>query len=114
MKTWQKKTALAGGLTLAMAGAVTWAQTPASATQPAPSLTTQVVTATAAPFPGGTTATASCPTGTVITGGGFNAGAAAGTAVGESFPNGNAWTAVMTGGPSGQTLTVYAVCGKVS
>jgi hypothetical protein len=84
---------------------LTWNQTAA--------LTTQVVTAQAAPFPGGTTATATCPTGTTVTGGGFSAGTAAGAAVGESFPDGNAWTAVMTGGPSGAVLTVYAVCGSV-
>ncbi len=88
----------------------------ASLTWPAvkPVLVTTVVTALApAPFPGGTTATATCPAGTVVTGGGYNAGAAAGTAVGESFPDGNGWTAVMTGGPSGPTLAVYAVCGSV-
>ena len=65
-----------GGSCASGYAALTWNQTA--------KLTTQVVTAQAAPFPGGTTATATCPTGTSVTGGGFSAGAAAGTAVGES------------------------------
>lgn len=76
-------------------------------------LTTQVVTATVGPFPTQTVATATCPTGTAVTGGGYNAGTASGTAVGESYPDDNGWTAVMTGGPSGATLTVYAVCASL-
>jgi hypothetical protein len=108
-----RKVTTAIAISIAAAGTIIAMAVPATASPPVPRLTTQVVTATAAPFPTGSTATATCPAGTSITGGGYNAGGAAGTAVGESFPDGNGWTAVMTGGPSGAVLTVYAVCGAI-
>ena len=97
------------GVGIANASTLTTNSSSAQAT-----LTTNVVSSTApAPFPTDVTETAICPSGTVVTGGGFTAGTAAGTAVGESYPDGNGWTAVMTGGPSGAVLTVYAVCASL-
>lgn len=111
----RKPIAVAIGTALVIAASVGVANastTNSSSTQI--TLTTEVVSSTApAPFPTDVTETAACPQGTAVTGGGFAAGTAGGTAVGESYPDGNGWTAVMTGGPSGAVLTVYAVCASL-
>lgn len=68
----------AGGSCASGFAAVTWNAGPPAV---------QIVTATAQPpgFPTNNQATATCPSGTVVTGGGFDAGQVGGTAVGQSF-----------------------------
>jgi hypothetical protein len=78
---------------------------------PAPLTTTTVTYTNPLGFPAGNTADVTCPAGTTVTGGGYDAGNVPGTAVAASKPDGsNGWYAFQSGGPSGEQLTVYAIC----
>jgi hypothetical protein len=111
-----KVTAVAAAAAAVLGGGLAAVALPAGAAPQPPTLTTVTVTATASPFVGvAQPVTATCPAGTTLTGGGFDAGTAPGTAVGVSRPDGsNGWTAQLTGGPAGDVMTVYAVCGSIS
>jgi hypothetical protein len=57
-------------------------------------------------------ATATCPSGLVVLGGGVHVSDETDQSINDSYPNGsNAWTAdVFNGGPGTPTFTVYAIC----
>ncbi len=83
-------------------------------------LTTQTATATSTTGSSGDwSATATCPSGYSVTGGGWSVPAISGdppVQVWNSEPSGNGWYAnghLSMSNPSGYTYTVYAICGAV-
>jgi hypothetical protein len=83
----------------------------------------QIVTATGTNAPAGyslsndvAAATASCPSGLVVLGGGVHLSDQTYQATNDSYPNGsNAWTAdVFNDGAGTPTFTVYAICAPVA
>jgi hypothetical protein len=99
----------------ALLGGVLAAAVPASGAAKPPALTTQTVTASGQFTGSGVPVTATCPAGTVVTGGGYDfQPPAAGETVSSSERSGNGWTATVAGGPFGVVLNVTAVCGSVT
>lgn len=108
----------AGSLTGANIDVATLGKVPSAATaDSAPIAKVQIVTAFGTSQPGGSagqiaSATATCPPGMFVTGGGTRLGDETSQAVNDGYPSANnAWTSdVFNGGPGSPTFTVYAIC----